>query len=183
MTEPDAFWAEVRRRLPDADIVLLPPEAPDPPPATADSRLVATIRARQIREAAHATLAAAWSRLATTVPRPATVRRIWRSLEPGPRVVRLEVVARYDGQPDPGVAAVLTAARATVEAGGGTVDEQRWASADGLRLVTDLAEHAVELYGTLDPPGLTATVLSPPLAVPPDLGQDLIAAATEEAPL
>jgi hypothetical protein len=40
----------------------------------------------------------------------------------------------------------------------------------------------VELYGTLDPPGLTVTVLSPPLAMPTDLGEDLLAAGTEQAP-
>jgi hypothetical protein len=180
-TGPDPSWAEVHRLLPDVDIVLLPPQPPTPPPST-DSRLVAAIRARQTRDAAHATLAEAWHRLAAPVPRPATVRRIWRALEPGARVVRLEIVARYDGQPDPGVADLLTAARATVDAAGGTVDEQRWASSDGLRLVTSLAEHTVELYGTLDPPGLTATVLSPPLAMPTDLGEDLLAAGTEQAP-
>jgi hypothetical protein len=63
------------------------------------------------------------------------------------------------------------------------VDEHCWASSGGLRLVTDLAEHAVELYGTLHPPGLTLTVLSPPVALPGDLGADLIAAGTEEVPL
>ena len=63
------------------------------------------------------------------------------------------------------------------------VGKLRLLAGDGLRLVTELAEHGVELYGTLDPPGLTATVLSPPLAVPADLGQELLATGTEEVPL
>jgi hypothetical protein len=182
MTEPDPFWAEVRRLLPDVDTVLLPPQSPAPAP-TADSRLVGTIRARQTRQVAHAVLAEAWSRLAATVPRPATARRTWRSVQPAGRAQRLEVVARHDGEPEPSVTDVLTVARATVDAGGGQVDEQRWADSGGLRLVTELAGHTVELYGTLAPPGLTATVLSPPLAVPPDLAQDLLGTGTEAVPL
>lgn len=181
-TPPDPFWAEARRLLPDADMVVLPPPPPAPP-ATSDSRLVGTIRARQTRDAAHATLAEAWSRLAATVPRPATVRRTWRSVAPDARVVRLEVIARHDGEADPGIGDVLAVARAAVQAGGGTVDEQRWIASGGRWLVTRLAEHTVELYGTSDPAGLTATVLSPPLAVPPALGNDLIAAGTEGVPL
>jgi hypothetical protein len=172
----------VHRLLPDADIVQLPPPAPAPPPTT-ESRLVAAIRARWTSEAAHATLAEAWSRLAATVPRPATVRRTWRAVEPGARAIRLELVARYAGVPDPSVADVLTVARAAVEAGGGTVDEPRWAGSGGRWLVAGLAEHAVELYATVTPPGLTATLLSPPLAVPADLGNDLLATGTEQVPL
>jgi hypothetical protein len=182
MTEPDPYWTELRRLLPDADLVLLPPPPPAPPP-TGESRLVAAIRARHARDAAHAALAEAWAQLAPTVPRPATVRRTWRAAGPNGELVRLEVVARHAGPPGPGAADVLAAARATVEAAGGAVDEDRWARSAGLRLVTDLAEHTVELYATLDPPGLTATVLGPPLAVPADLAHDLLATGTADAPL
>jgi hypothetical protein len=182
MTEPDPFWTEVHRQLPAADIVLLPPEPPAPP-ATSDSRLVAAIRARQTREAAHATLAEAWAQLAGPVPRPATARRTWWALEPGGQLAQLELIAWSAGRPGPGVAEVLATARAAVDAAAGTVDEQRWARSGGLRLVTELAGHSVELYGTLDPPGLTATVLSPPLPLPPDLGGELTGTGTEEVPL
>jgi hypothetical protein len=174
------FWNELHRLLPDADIVLLPPEPPAPP-VTADSRLVAAIRARQVREAAQATLIEAWAQLAGSVPRPATVRRTWWAAQPGGQVVQLELIAWQPDVGDP--AALLAAARDVIDAASGPVDEERWARASGLRLVTTLADHTVELYGTLDPRGLTATVLGPPLALPPDLGAELTALGTETVDL
>jgi hypothetical protein len=182
MTEPDRYWAEVRRLLTDADLVLLPAPPPAPPP-TRESRLIAAIRARQTRDAAHATLALAWTRLAPTLPRPATVRRTWRAAGPDGGLIRLELVARHDGPAGPDAADPLTAARSTVETSGGSIDEDLWVRSAGLRLVTDLAGHIVELYATRHPPGLTATVLAPPLAVPADLAHDLLTTGTADAPL
>jgi hypothetical protein len=181
MTRTDPFWDEVHRLLPDVDLVLLPPQT-EPPPAT-DSRFVAAIRARRTRDGAHAVLAGTWRRLLAGVPEPATVRRLWLAVEPSGRAVRVELVARHAGRPDAGARHLLAAARAEVEAAGGSVAERRWADADGLRLVTAVDGCGVDLYAVLTPPALTLTVLGPPVGVPEDLGRELAAAGPEDVPL
>jgi hypothetical protein len=181
VTRPDPFWDEVRRLLPDVDVVLLPPEVATAP--AVESRFVASIRARRARDEVQAVLAAAWTRLAAEVPAPATARRTWRAVEPHGGAVRVELTARHPGRPSAGARELLAAARAVVEAAGGVVDERRWADADGLRLVTGLDGCGVELYAVLTPPALTLTVIGPPIAVPEELGRELMAAGPEDVPL
>jgi hypothetical protein len=180
VTAPGPFWDEVHRLLPDVDLVLLPPETVSPP--VADSRFVATIRARSARDGTHEVMTLAWRRLLAGVPGPATARRLWLAVEPSGRAIRVELVARHAGRPDAGAWELLAAARAEVESAGGTVDERRWADADGLRLVTTVDGCGVDLFAVLTPPVITLTVLGPPVAVPEDLGRELMAATPEDVP-
>jgi hypothetical protein len=155
--------------------VVQPPDLP----AGTDSRLVAAIRARYAREAAHRTYPAEWARLLPDTPAPDTLRRRWRPV--GTERAWYEVeLAGWRTHPD--VAGALAAARALIDAEGGTLDERRWAESDGLWLRTTVAAQPVELYGTLTPPIVTLTVRSAPIAVPDDLARDLLAAGTEQVP-
>jgi hypothetical protein len=180
----DPFWAEVRRLLPDVDIVLLPPERP-PPPAARESRLVGTVRARWVVGTAHDTLRTAWDRLLPGLPRPATVRRAWQVSRPPAAeptaVLRLSLTAGHDLTAAGDAAAVLADARVLVEAGGGAVDDQRWTASGGLRLVTTLSAHVLELTGTGH--AVTVALLSPPLPAPADLATEMGATPPEHAPL
>jgi hypothetical protein len=181
VTEP--FWAEVRRLLPDVDVVLLPPERPAPE-RTGESRLVGTVRARWVVGTAHSTLRTAWDRLLPGLPRPATVRRAWQVSRPPAAertaVLRLALTAAH-ALDAAAAAAALADARVLVEAAGGAVDDQRWTASGGLRLVTALSAHVLELTGTEH--ALTATLLSPPLPVPADLGTEMGGSPAQQAPL
>src|SRR5882724_9402893 len=110
MTTPDPFWSEVRRLLPDVDIVLMPAEQ-EPPPATR-SRFVTAIQARRLREDARTALGAAWSRLLPGLDPPPTVRRTWRAAGDSGRLLRVELSARRPGAPPAGVPETVAAARA-----------------------------------------------------------------------
>jgi hypothetical protein len=183
MTTPDPFWSEVRRLLPDVDIVLIPPE-PEPPPASG-SRFVTAIRARRVREDARTALGAAWTRLLPALDPPPTVLRTWRAAGDSGRLLRVELVARRPGAPPAGVLESVAAARAELTRPGEPpwpLDERPWATADPRKLVTATAGFEIELYGARTPPALTLTVRGPALPVPPDLARDLLATATEELP-
>jgi hypothetical protein len=190
----DPFWAEVTRLLPDVDVVLLPNGEPAQS-ASSDSRFVAAIRARRARDEAHQALAALWARLLPSLPLPPTCRRAWRAASDNGELIRVELIARHSAARDAdvgyvdagqqragpnGVRETLAAARAEQVAAGVAVDERRWVDAGGLRLVTEVAGHAVELYGVLSPATLTVTVLSPPVQVPVALGRQLVAGTAEQ---
>lgn len=179
MTDP--FWSEVARLLPDADLVLLPPED-SPGHASNDSRLIGAVRARLVRDEAHRAFVTAWQELAPGEPPPETIRRTWRSLQPDGQLVQLELVARKPGWPAVGIRELLAAARTHQLAADRSVDERRWADSDGLRLVTGIEGHNAELYAALTPPAITLTVLATPAPVPVELGRELVAIGTEQLP-
>jgi hypothetical protein len=174
----DPYWEEVARLLPDADLVLLPPD--DPAQPSDDSRLIGAVRARQVRDEAHRILRITWQELLPDVPTPQLVRRVWRAARPDAALVQVELVARRPGVAEP--RPVLSAARARLLTAGRVVDERRWADSAGLRLVTDVDGHRAELFGVPDPAALTLALLTPPTPVPVELGRELVAAAVEELP-
>lgn len=151
------FWAAVRRRHPDVDLVLLADEQPPPTGEASEADLDAAIE----RVAAYASGAWAVATGAADALVPA--------LRFGPRedtvVARVQVAARYAASPVPALAAALA------EAG--------WVLASppaALELL--LARRSgVELKATFASAGvLTLTVTSAPLLVGVDRARELVRA-------
>ncbi len=92
----DPFFDELRHRLPDVDIVALPPDAA---PRTVDPA-DATVRTDASVADVRAALVAAWPRLCVGLPRPRTAELSWQAgMAAGTVVARLRAVAHDPSGP------------------------------------------------------------------------------------
>lgn len=112
----DPFFGEVRRRHPDIDIVLLPPEppqAPEPPAGSApvDPSVLTTVAVEHEAEAR-----ALWSRVARGIDLPADTAR-WAPGTVTGTVARESLLAAEGVDPVTAAAALAGAARSLAEGG------------------------------------------------------------------